>query len=78
MRYFDYEKVAEEAKLSPEQLALLSEIARKDFPTDDMLYELYLLRMCMAIASGHLTLSAALKPEPEPISFAQMMTALKG
>jgi hypothetical protein len=65
MRYFDYARAAREAYLSPEQLKALCHLIRKEFPTDDMLYELYLLRVCMAIKQGALTIDDALRAEPE-------------
>ncbi len=68
MRYFEYERVAEEAHLSQAELASLSQIARREFPKDDMMYELHLVRICMAIRDGYITLESALKPELEPAS----------
>ena len=65
MRYFDYEKVAREAHLSSDQLKALCHLIRKEFPTDDMLYELHVLRVCMAIKQGALTIDEALQAEPE-------------
>jgi len=65
MRYFDYEKVAREANIPPEALSELCGQIRQEFPTDDMMYELHLLRVCMAIKEGALTLQDALKVEPE-------------
>ncbi len=64
MRYFDYEKVAREAHIPPEKLGELSHVIRQDFPRDEMMYELHLLRACMAIRDGVLTLEEALRPEP--------------
>ena len=64
MHYFDYEKVARQAHVSPEKLDELSQVIRQDFPRDDMMFELHLLRACMAIREGVLTLEEALRPEP--------------
>lgn len=64
MRYFDYETVAREAKISPDKLDALSQLVRQEFPRDDMMYELHLLRVCMGIRDGRLTVEEALKPEP--------------
>ena len=64
MHYFDYEKVARQAHVSPEKLDELGQVIRQDFPRDDMMYELHLLRVCMAIREGVLTLEEALRPEP--------------
>lgn len=63
MRYFDYEKVAREAKIPAEKMTALSRLVREEFPRDDMMYELHLLRVCMAIRDGHVSLEEALKPE---------------
>jgi hypothetical protein len=38
-------------------------MVRIEFPTDDMLYELHVLRACMAIRDGYVSLEDALKPE---------------
>jgi len=38
-------------------------MVRAEFPTDDMLYELHVLRACMAIRDGYVSLENALKPE---------------
>jgi hypothetical protein len=42
-------------------------MVRKEFPTDGMLYELHLLRACMAIRDGYVTLENALKPESDSL-----------
>jgi phosphopantetheinyl transferase len=63
MRYFDYEKAAREAKIPAEKLAELRRIVREEFPRDEMMYELHLLRVCMAIQQGLLTIEEAVKPE---------------
>ena len=65
MHYFDYEKMARKAQIPPEKLEELSRLTRQEFPRDDMMYELHLLRACMAIQAGVLTLEQALRPEPE-------------
>ena len=65
MHHFDYEKVAHEAHISPDQLNALCDLIRKEFPMDDMLYELHVLRVCMAIKQGALTIDDALRAEPE-------------
>ena len=64
MRYFDYEKAAREAKIPAERLAELRRTVREEFPRDEMMCELHLLRACMAIQQGLLTIEEALKPEP--------------
>ncbi|MDO8589287.1 MAG: hypothetical protein Q7T82_19870 [Armatimonadota bacterium] len=57
--YFDYESVAREAGISPQDLAAICENMRLEFPTDDMMWELHVLRACMAIRDGHLTVQQA-------------------
>ncbi len=56
MHYFDYEKVAHEAELTDEDLASVKEVMRAEFPSDDMMWELHILRACAAIRDGHATL----------------------
>ncbi len=63
MRYFDYEKMADKAGVSADTLDALRGKVRQEFPKDDMLYELHLLRVCMAIRDKHLSLEDALKPD---------------
>ncbi|OFX17953.1 MAG: hypothetical protein A2Z18_07070 [Armatimonadetes bacterium RBG_16_58_9] len=56
MQYFDYEKVAREAGLTDDELASVKEVMRAEFPQDDMMWELHILRACAAIRDGHATL----------------------
>jgi hypothetical protein len=65
MRYFDYEEVAREANIPPDKLDKLSKIIREEFPHDDMMYELHLLRVCMAIKKGKVSIEEAIHPEAE-------------
>ena len=62
MHYFDYKAVAQEAKIPREKLELLAKAIREEFPTDDMMYELHLMRVCSAIRDGYVTLEEALNP----------------
>lgn len=55
--YFDYETAAREAGIAPDALEKLCAMIRKDFPTDDMMYELHVLRACMAVKQGVLNVS---------------------
>jgi hypothetical protein len=66
VHYFDYEKVAREAHIPAEKLDELSHVMRQDFPRDEMMYELHVLRACMAIREGVLTLADALRSQPAP------------
>ena len=63
MEYFDYESVAKEAGILPDKLEALCKLVRQEFPFDDMMYELHLLRACMAIQQGHTTIDEALRSE---------------
>ena len=60
MRYFDYEAVAREAKIPADKLNLLAKAVREEFPTDDMMYELHLMRVCSAIQGGYVSLEEAI------------------
>lgn len=62
MRYFDYERAATEARIPPDKLAELGKIIRHEFPHDEMMYELHLLRACMAVRDGHVRIEALLNP----------------
>ena len=65
MRIFDYESVAREAGLSEDAVERLCAIVRREFPRDDMMFELHMLRACMAVRDGRITLDEALADEPE-------------
>lgn len=63
MRYFDYENVAREAGLPADKLAEICRLMRREFPRDDMLYELHVLRACMAVRDGHVRVGDLLRQE---------------
>lgn len=63
MRYFDYETVAREAQIPADKLARLLLLIRQEFPKDDLMYELHVLRACMAIRDGYLDLEEVLEPK---------------
>ena len=63
MRYFDYEKTAKKAGIPSDKLEALRQIVRQEFPHDDMMYELHLLRACRAIQQGHVTIDQAIQSE---------------
>ncbi|MCL4198305.1 MAG: hypothetical protein KJZ69_12535 [Phycisphaerales bacterium] len=67
---FDYLRVAREAGVSPSDVATLERIVRADYPTDDMLYELRLLRVFSAIRSGRVTPAQAIADMTEESSAA--------
>jgi hypothetical protein len=56
---FDYVTVASEAGLSREQLETIKQVVRQDYPTDDMLWELHVLRACNAIRDRRTTFEEA-------------------
>ena len=62
MTYFDYEEVAREAHIPAGKLEELRQLIKGEFPRDEMMYELHLLRVCMAIKNGVLTIDQALTP----------------
>ena len=65
MRYFDYNPVARQAGIPDEKLATLCQWLRREFPADDMLYELHVLRACMAIRDGLTSLEEVLAAESQ-------------
>lgn len=56
MRYYDYERIAREAGISAEDLERLCRLIRQDFPHDDMLYELHVMRACKIVRDGPYTM----------------------
>lgn len=66
MKYVDYESVAQQAGIQAGKLASLREILRADFPRDDMLFELHVLRVCMAVRDGLISLQDLSTANPSP------------
>ena len=64
MHYFDCESVAREAGITGPQLEALRGLIKQEFPKDQMMYELHLLRACMTIRKGVSSFEEALKPDP--------------
>ncbi len=64
MRYFDYEKLARQVKIPARKLARLRALIRREFP-NNMLFELHMLRVCMSIHDGHVTIDEALADESD-------------
>lgn len=60
-QYFDYHKSAREAGINADQLHVIERLFRADYPTDDMLYELHVLRACNSVRDGLVTLDAILR-----------------
>ncbi len=50
--YFDYISVAKKCNLSEDTLKKLEDIERKEFPRDQMMFELHMLRMIRSIYKG--------------------------
>lgn len=60
MRCFDYDSVAKEAGIAAKDLDAICTIVRREFPYDEMMFELHVLGICMAIQAGRLTVEQAL------------------
>ena len=60
MRYFDYETIARQAGIPADKLARLAKSFADEEPNDPMLAELHVMRACMAIKAGRLTVEEAL------------------
>ena len=56
MEYYDYERIAREAGISPGDLERLCRLIRREFPRDDMMYELHVMRACRIVRDGPYTL----------------------
>ncbi len=63
MKYFDSEEVAREANIPPDKLEQLRRLVRQEFPRDEMMYELHVLRTCMAVKDGILNLDEILRSD---------------
>ena len=63
MHYFDYEKMAKAARIPKNKLEELSTAIRQEFPKDDMMYELHLMRVCMSVRDGHVSVDDAIRTE---------------
>ncbi len=60
MRYFDYELAAREAGISDDLLEAIKRNMRCEFPDDEMLWELHVLRACNVVRDGLVTLDEVL------------------
>lgn len=60
--YFDYLAVARECRLTPDQIAALEAVERREFPDDRMMFELHMLRALEQIRVGRLKLEDVLPP----------------
>lgn len=52
MGYFDYERIAAEARIPGDKLKALCDMFRRDYPCDQLLYELHVLRACLRSATA--------------------------
>ena len=50
--YFDYISVAKKCNISEDVLKKLEDIERKEFPRDQMMFELHMLRIIRSIDRG--------------------------
>ncbi len=69
MDYYDYERIAREAGISADDLERLCRLIRLDFPHDDMMYELHVMRACKIVRDGPYTMEqivADLTPASTP------------
>ncbi len=64
MRYFDYEAAAREAGIPGKRLADLVEIMGREFPGDEMMLELHVLRAVMALRDGRIDWEDVLPSSP--------------
>ena len=60
MSYFDYATVAKEAGITDRDLSLIEELMRSEFPHDEMMRDLHILRACMAVRDGRITVDQVL------------------
>ncbi len=63
---FDVEKLKKESALPPDDLARLEAQLREEFPGDEMMLELHLLRVLIAIKEGWITIDEALAETVNP------------
>lgn len=47
-RIFDTDKLATELRISPDEYEVLKKLVREEFPDDELMYELHLLRALRA------------------------------
>jgi hypothetical protein len=62
--HFDYDKMAREANLSPAQLEVIKQGVRLEYPLDQMLFELHVLRACRVIRDGLATFDDVVRTLP--------------
>jgi len=57
---FDYQKLAEDAGVSPKQLEELESLVRRDYGSDEMMVELRMLRTLRAVRDGAVSIDSAI------------------
>lgn len=67
MNYFDYKKIAGQAGIPQDKFEGLCASIGREFPEDQMMYELHMLRACMAIKEGLVTIDEALEEHSRKI-----------
>ena len=60
---FDYLTAAKRAGIPADKLERLCALARAEFPSDDMMAELHILRVILSIERGDTTLEEVLRQE---------------
>lgn len=60
---FDYVAAAERAGISAGDLARLAAMMREEFPSDEMMAELHILRAILSVERGDVTLEEILRQE---------------
>ena len=63
MRYFDFESIAKKAAIPKEKLEKLCNLVREEFPRDEMMYELHVLRACLAVLEGRINIDQAIQTQ---------------
>jgi hypothetical protein len=59
---FDYRSAADRVGIQPEDLVRLTTMARAEFPSDEMMVELHVLRTILAVERGDVTMEEILRP----------------
>ena len=59
---FDYRSAAERVGIRPEDVERLATIMRAEFPSDEMMVELHVLRTILSVGRGDVTLDEVLRP----------------
>jgi len=60
---FDYTTAADRAGISREKLERLKALVRAEFPNDEMMADLHILRAALAVERGDVTLEQVLRQE---------------